>query len=1089
MHYPFWICFLSINLTYAQEHRFNTLTIKEGLMDNIIYEVFEDKDGFMWFGTSRGLQRYDGYQFQTFSYDPTDSSGLMYGFIRSLAEDQNGNLWIGSQSAGLAKYVNGQFTHYQYKKDQAGLSHNNIETLLPLDDGSLMIGTWGGGLNILRDGDFTVYQYNKNDPNSINSNNVVSLSQSHKGGVWIGMWEGGLDYFENGSFEHIDLSKFSSNGERISVHCVLEASDGSVWIGMWDHGLIRYKDGIILELYKSDLRDKNSISNGNLLALSESKDGAIWASTYGGGTNEIRNGVIRHVKKIDGDNASLKSNRIESSFVDTKGNLWLGTNGGGVSKLINSGFRSYRKLPEASKSILHQQISAISGDNLGNIYLGTLSGGFSSLRNGEFNHIIDDNHVLKGQLKAINTILIESTGEILIGGQYDGILRYSNGKFSKTMSLPQEAYDFVYQLSRSKSDALLAATWGAGLVEFQDDRHRIYSESGPESMSIGGDDAHCVLVNEDSTIWVGTLESGISVIKRGEIIKRYIHDPYDNSSLDNNQVVSMFSTRDGEKWIGTWGGALNNYQKNSDNFVIHKNALEYDSDIRSIVECRDGYLWLGTGKGIARFDRSNNTFTNFSFQEGVDSQPFLSGSSYYDHKTETVYMGGENGLTVFKPKEVLIDSTPPSIIMTDFMVLNKSDLSALYQKEITLTYDQNFLTFGFTSINSKGYFSYYLDGLENDWNPPTKQRSANYTNLPPGRYHFKVRASNEFNTWGNTYTSTLIYLEPPFWNSAWFRAFLILFLVTSIVGVFRIRTRVILQRSKTLEESVSKRTQELFEKNRELSKTLDQLKQTQSKLVQSEKMAALGTLTAGVAHEINNPVNFVYVGINSLEQNLREVRKVLEAYKGITSANVKSKLSEIHKLKEDLQFDKMMSFVDRSTSNIKKGASRTSEIVNSLRVFSRADRGKPSLIDLQENIENTLLLLGHQFKEQLRIEKNFRDVPHIHGYPGKLNQVFTNILSNAIQAIEEEGVITIFLSKCDRDNGEFVEIAIRDTGRGMSAKIQQKMFEPFFTTKDVGEGTGLGLSISHNIIKQHKGFIEVDSVEGTGTTFRIYLPC
>ena len=259
-------------------------------------------------------------------------------------------------------------------------------------------------------------------------------------------------------------------------------------------------------------------------------------------------------------------------------------------------------------------------------------------------------------------------------------------------------------------------------------------------------------------------------------------------------------------------------------------------------------------------------------------------------------------------------------------------------------------------------------------------------------------------------------------------------------------------------------------------------------LIISDKMASLGVLTAGIAHEINNPVNFVYAGINSLETNLKDVREILDAYAKIDGTNTQDKLAEIEELKKELQFDRLMQFVDRSTENIKKGAERTSEIIKGLKRFTRVDDDKLIKSDLHENLENALLLLKNQYKDKVTIEKQFGNIPLINCYPGKLNQVFVNLLSNAIQAIEANGKITVSTKLCNTKESDIIEINISDTGSGISEEHRKKIFEPFFTTKEIGKGTGLGLSISHGIIESHNGIIEVSSEVGKGTTFTIQLP-
>ena len=284
-------------------------------------------------------------------------------------------------------------------------------------------------------------------------------------------------------------------------------------------------------------------------------------------------------------------------------------------------------------------------------------------------------------------------------------------------------------------------------------------------------------------------------------------------------------------------------------------------------------------------------------------------------------------------------------------------------------------------------------------------------------------------------------------------------------------------------EEINLQNEEISAQRDNLDQTLKELKSTQSQLVQSEKMASLGQLTAGIAHEINNPINYVYAGIDSLKLNIDDLKDILGKAEDLIP---EEKIAELDDYKEDLEFEDILIDLDEISQSIKNGASRTKEIVAGLRTFSRLDEDAYKEINIHENLDSTLLLLKSQIGENISIEKQYEDIPKFKGYPGPLNQVFMNILSNAIQAIDGDGSVSISTRYLPTDS--LLLIAIKDTGKGMSQAIMGRVFEPFFTTKDVGKGTGLGLSIAHSIIQKHKGKIEVESEEGKGSEFRIILP-
>jgi signal transduction histidine kinase len=276
----------------------------------------------------------------------------------------------------------------------------------------------------------------------------------------------------------------------------------------------------------------------------------------------------------------------------------------------------------------------------------------------------------------------------------------------------------------------------------------------------------------------------------------------------------------------------------------------------------------------------------------------------------------------------------------------------------------------------------------------------------------------------------------------------------------------------------------LADQKEELQSALENLKLTQSQLVQSEKMASIGQLVAGIAHEINNPVTFINAGVDSLRTNLDEVRQVLDIYHRITPENSREKLKEIAVLKERIDYKQAIREINTLIDSIQNGTERTTQIVNGLRTFSRLDEDVLKFADIHEGIDSTLILLRNKYKNKVEIIREYADLPMLECYPGQLNQVFMNILSNAIDAIEGQGTITITTSKAN----DFVRISIRDTGKGIPEHLRAKIFDPFFTTKEVGEGTGLGLSISHGIIEKHKGSIKVKSHIGEGSEFVISLP-
>lgn len=305
------------------------------------------------------------------------------------------------------------------------------------------------------------------------------------------------------------------------------------------------------------------------------------------------------------------------------------------------------------------------------------------------------------------------------------------------------------------------------------------------------------------------------------------------------------------------------------------------------------------------------------------------------------------------------------------------------------------------------------------------------------------------------------------------------------VNALRENERIIREQNVILERMVEARTHELTE-------TLSDLKEAQGQLVESEKMASLGQLTAGIAHEINNPINFVISNVNPLR---RDIDQIIDAFSQLDSmVQAGTPLQEIKDkmlaLKEDIEYDYLIEEIDFLLKGITDGSERTAEIVKGLRIFARLDEHDLKRVNINEGLDSTTIIVNSLLNSKIIIEKDYEDIPLVECYAGKLNQVFLNIITNGIHAVKEKfkdksgGIIRIGT----RTSGDMLNISISDNGTGMSEEVKHKIFEPFFTTKDVGEGTGLGLSIAYNVIKKHNGKITINSVVGEGTEFVISIP-
>jgi signal transduction histidine kinase len=398
-----------------------------------------------------------------------------------------------------------------------------------------------------------------------------------------------------------------------------------------------------------------------------------------------------------------------------------------------------------------------------------------------------------------------------------------------------------------------------------------------------------------------------------------------------------------------------------------------------------------------------------------------------------------------------------------------------------------------------------MEGFHDNWSIPSGKTFAEYRQLPPGSYTFKVRAIGEAQQWSESFDYSFT-IHPPWWLTWWAHMAYVLAGLLLILGFVRWRTLKLTRHKKELEEVVALATVQIREQKeeienqrdevmatndalenqkKELELTLENLRSTQSQLIQSEKMASVGLLTAGIAHELNNPINFVSGNVSPLKRDLDILFAFIKEYDKTLEANeLNQVILQIEKLKDSLDYSFLSKEIMSLLEGIEEGAIRTSTIVKGLRSFSRMDEDKRQFYDIHEGIDSTLILLHNKIKDRIKVRKEFGDLEEIECYPSKLNQVILNILNNSIQAIEGKGEILIQTIR----SGIGIKIIIKDSGVGMSPEVKDHIFEPFYTTKEVGEGTGLGLAISFGIIEQHQGNIDVISEPGKGTEFIISLP-
>lgn len=788
----------------------------------------------MWFGTEDGLNRYDGYAFRVYKHDPEDSTSLSNNNILVLFQDHTGSIWVGTYGGGLDRYdqKTDRFIHYLAEEENPnGLSNNFILSIAEDQSGNVWIGT-EGGLNRFnrQNGSFFTYRHNRQEASSLSGNFVLGLYTDPAGALWVAT-EGGLDQYDvqSDSFIHLEqIVALPMNLRFNELVPMLRDQDGLLWVGT-SQGVIRLNpvDGDFT-VFKHDPDDRNSLSDNEVRAIHLDSFGSLWIGTYGGGLNlynDQEGNFTRHqYDKLDPN--SLSTNFIYRLYEDRSGLLWVGTFGGGVNIFDRKLERFSHFYAEANDpdSLRENSIFDLHEDQQGSIWLATYGGGLNRFEpeTGHFtqhaHNPTDPNSLVDNEVWAVTE---DHSGELWVGTN-SGLDRFEpiSQKFTHYRHDPEDSSsisnNIVLTLVEDQEQQLWIGTdHGLNLYDRDQDRFIRYTHQPDDPNSLSSNSVWCLLVDSENILWVGTNGGGLNRFdQQARKFSSYQHKPEDPYSLSHNTVLAIYEDQAGMLWIGTWGGGLNRLDRQSGRITHYteKNGLPNDV-VYGILEDQAGDLWLSTNNGLSRFNPQDETFKNYSAADGLQSREFNLNSHLKTRRGE-LYFGGINGLTGFYPEQITTDRQAPPVAISTLSVNNQ-----LYQEnltnsdEIRLSYQNNFLSFDFVVLDYSApeinRYAYKMEGIDQDWVYAETRRHADYPNLPPGRYTFRVKGANNQGVWNEQGTALRITITPPLWGTWWFRGGLILLLAAGVMAGYRLRVRGMEARRRFLELQVEQRTQTL----------------------------------------------------------------------------------------------------------------------------------------------------------------------------------------------------------------------------------------------------------------------------------------
>ena len=814
--------------------RFERISLKEGLSQATINAILQDDQGYMWFGTEDGLNKYDGYNFTVYKHDSEDSLTLSDNFISAIHEDQNGDLWIGTRS-GLDRFdrQTETFIHYQHDPDDPmSLGGTWVSAVYEDRSGRLWVGTTSG-LDLLdRDENgFIHYRHDPDDPKTISNDYVRVIAEDQYGELWVGT-NGGLNLFDqmNATFIHYlhvphDLRSLSSD----KVNAVFEDREGILWVGTEEGGLNRFnRSKQTFTHYQHKPDNPYGLSHNRVRAILEDEIGRLWIGTQNGLDQLDRNrDRFYHYNHDPGDLHSLSSNSIWSIYEDRTGVLWFGTYGGGLSRYNRSTdrFVLYQHQPDRPNSLSDNMVWSIHLDRQGMLWIGTLNGGLNKLdRNADtftvYQHDPEDPTSISSN--DVRAIIEDHRGQLWVGTNGGGLNLFNprTDSFRHYMNDPNDPNSIsenrVTVILEDRSGNLWIGTRSGGVNYFDRTTGAFvrYRHDPNDPSSLSDDRVWSLYEDSSGKLWVGTL-GGVNVLDpSSNRFTRFLHDPDNPHSLSNNAVFSFYQDPTDVVWIGTWGSGLDRFDPVTQLFTHYREKNGLPNDVIYGIEADlEGYLWLSTNKGLSKFDPSTETFRNYDVSDGLQDNEFNVGAHFRSEQGE-LFFGGIEGFNAFLPDNIKENPYPPPIVITSFAKFNRVERTNLAPGEhIQLSYKDNFISFEFAALDytapEKNQYAYKLDGFDDAWVIAGTRRYASYTNLRGGDYIFRVKGSNSDGVWNDEGIAIHITITPPIWETWWFRGIILFVVLASVIGGYRLQTRSIERRRSELESQVKKRTHEL----------------------------------------------------------------------------------------------------------------------------------------------------------------------------------------------------------------------------------------------------------------------------------------
>ena len=1046
----------------ASGPRFVHYTTEAGLSQNTVHVILQDRQGFMWFGTDEGLNRFDGARFRVFRNDPNDPASISGNIVVALTQDPDGKVWAGTYNNGLSRWdpVLERFTRYHHDpSDPTSIASDHIRALHLDRRGWLWVGTHDAGLSILKPGEsgFEQFRHEPGRAASLGADQVDSFLEDKQGTLWIGTQQG-LSRFlpREKAFRNYPWGDHACpHGKKPrEVNSLFQAETQTIWVAT-DWGLWRFDAAN--QSFEIGPQVDGELCHQETNAFVQAQGDRLWVATEGRGLFGIeRDDVVAHIRHNPANLHSPGSDLINTLYLDRSGTLWIGTWGAGVGKwnLASLQFGHIRHEGGTPQGLVHPWVSSILQDRKGRLWIGAFGGGLSMLpASGEPEFIHFTREGKEGKALSHNwvySLFQDHAGRIWVGTLAGlDLWQEEEETFRHFPRRPEEPTalsgppSVIYEDSEGR---LWMGTRRAGLNRLDGftpegvPRFQRFDHDPDQPTSLSHAWVLDILQRRDGSLLVSTFGGGVNLMLEGQRgFHHFRHDAQGSGSLSNDVVYALHEDRQGTLWLGTDSG-LNKFLEESGTFAVYRPRAPFSQVIYGVLEDERGILWLSTNKGLARFDPVMVSFVHFDVLDGVQDNEFNLGA-FYQSTNGTMYFGGINGLTYFAPENIQLNPHRPPVVFTDVWVNNQRvSLPFLAEEGVfstnamaPLSHRDRVLTLEFAALHyshpGRNRYAYRLAGFDKDWiHVDASRRTATYTNLPPGDYRFQVKAANKDGVWNESGMLLPIQVMPAPWWSWWAISLYALagLALAAGIGVFVYHYR----------ELADQRA--LNAKFRQLDKLKDDF-------------------LARTSHELRTPMQGII---------------------GLAEAMVEGSAGQLpQKAKDQLGV-------------ILYSGRRLSSLVDEILDLSRLENQSLPLhtqpVSLRSAVDITLTLSqGLVADRPLKLVNEVpQDFPMVKADEDRLLQILDNLVGNALR-YTQEGEVKV--SAVAEDHSALV--TVEDTGPGIGEEDLPDIFEPFVRGpgQEGREGSGLGLAVVRQLVQQHGGRIWVDSEPGRGSAFTFNL--